>query len=455
MTDKQKDQDNLPVLTGSRPSKAVRAPEPFEVDTGIEAPSRAGLIIAFLVFGVFGVWAVTAPIDGAAHAPGTVTVRSYKKTIQHLEGGMISRIYVQNGDYVDAGAPLIELDSTQSLAQLEIATAQFTAVSALEARLLAERDGLEDFNLPSSLDASDKNANSELAAQKQIFAARKASREGSIAVLKQRIEQLRSRVTGLKAVRASKEELAASFGEELADTRILLEQGFSDKLRLRDLERSHASYEGEAAELLSSIASTEMQIGETQLQILQTENEFRSEVVSQLSETQTRLKDLSERIFALNDVVERTIIRAPESGIVSGMQYHTEGGVVGPGAPIAEVVPQGDELIIEARGPLIDIDRVQIGQVATIRFSSFGSRTPTLFGTVLSLSADALADEQTGMPFYLARVSVNPESMEALDTLTLVPGMPAEVLIASGERTFLQYVMKPFSNALARSLIED
>lgn len=455
MTDIENEQDNLPVLTGSRPSKAVRAPETPEVDTGIEAPSRAGLIIAFLVFGVFGVWAATAPIDGAAHAPGTVTVRSYKKTIQHLEGGMISKIYVQNGDYVDAGEPLIELDSTQSVAQLEITAAQFTAMSALEARLLAERDGLDDLTFPATLDSSDSNARSEMVAQQQIFAARKASREGGIAVLEQRIEQLRSRVTGLKAVRASKEELAASFGEELADTRILLEQGFSDKLRLRNLERSHASYEGEAAELFSTIAATEMQIGETQLQILQTENDFRTEVVSQLGETQTRLKDLRERMTALSDIVERKIIRAPESGIVSGMQYHTEGGVIGPGAPIAEVVPQGDELIIEARVPLIDIDRVQVGQVATIRFSSFGSRTPTLFGTVLSLSADAMADQHTGMPFYLARVSVNPESMDALGSLTLVPGMPAEVLIASGERTFLQYVMKPFSNALARSLIED
>ncbi len=455
MTDKQNDQDNLPVLTGSRPSRAVRAPEPFEVDTGIEAPRRAGLIIAFLVFGVFGVWAATAPLDGAAHAQGSVTVRSYKKTIQHLEGGMISRIYVQNGDYVEAGEPLLELDSTQSLAQLEIATAQLTAVSALEARLLAERDDLEEVRFPSTLDTSNANVRSEMDAQQSIFAARKASREGSIAVLEQRIEQLRSRITGLKAVRESKEELAASFGEELADTRILLEQGFSDKLRLRNLERSHATYNGEAAEMLSSISSTEMQIGETQLQILQTENEFRSEVVAQLGETQTRLKDLRERVTALTDIVQRTVIRAPEAGIVNGMQYHTEGGVVGPGAPIADVVPQGDELIIEARVSLMDIDRIQAGQVATVRFSSFGSRTPILFGTVLSVSADAMADQQTGMPFYLARVTVNPESMEALGALTLVPGMPAEVLILSGERTFLQYVMKPFSNALARSLLED
>lgn len=455
MTDKQNDADNLPVLTGSRPSKAVRPAENLEVDTGIEASRRTGLIIAFLVFGVFGVWAATAPIEGAAHAQGTVTVRSYKKTIQHLEGGMISRIYVQNGDYVEAGEALVEIDSTQSVAQLGIAAAQLAAVSALEARLLAERDGLDGVQFPAALDSADANARAEMAAQQQIFAARKAAREGGIAVLEQRIEQLHSRVTGLHAVRASKEELAASFGEELADTRILLEQGFSDKLRLRNLERSHATYKGEAAELLSSIASTEMQIGETRLQILQMDNEFRAEVVGQLSETQTRLKDLNERMTALSDVVQRTVIRAPESGVVSGMQYHTEGGVIAPGAPIAEIVPQGDELIIEARVSLVDIDRVHTGQEATIRFSSFGNRTPTLFGTVLNVSADAMADQNTGMPFYLARVAVTPDSLAALGSLTLIPGMPAEVLIASGERTFLQYLMKPFANAVARSLRED
>ncbi|MCP5330236.1 MAG: HlyD family type I secretion periplasmic adaptor subunit [Pseudomonadales bacterium] len=437
------------------PATQASRPEVQEVETGIEAPRRAGLFIALLVFGVFGVWAAFAPIQGAAHAPGTVTVRSYKKTIQHLEGGMINRIFVQNGDHVEAGDVILELDGTQSLAQLEIANAQATALMALEARLIAERDGLETVAYPAALSRSDANASTEMAAQDQVFHARKAAHDGNIAVLEQRIEQLRSRVEGLKAMKESKELLAASFNEELQDTRILLEQGFSDKLRLRELERNFAAYKGEAAELLANISSTQMQVGETQLQILQVENEFRSDVVTQLSDTQTRLKDVRERITALNDVVERTHVRAPVSGVLTGMQYHTEGGVVGPGAPIAEVVPQSDELIIESRVSPIDIDRVHTGQEATIRFSSFSSRTPTIYGTVLSVSADAMAEQQTGMPYYLARVAVNPEGMEALGDLTLVPGMPAEVFISSGPRTFLQYVMKPFSNAMARSLIED
>lgn len=426
-----------------------------QVETGIEAPRRAGIIIAVLVFGVFGLWAVLAPIEGAAHAPGNVTVRSYKKTIQHLEGGMISDIRAQNGDVVTEGDPLMILDSTQSLAQLEIANAQFVALSALEARLIAERDGLESIAFPSALAQDNVNAREEMNAQTQIFTARKTAREGSTAVLEQRIEQLRSKLLGLEAMKTSKEELAASFGEELEDVQLLLKEGFSDKNRLRELERNAAQLRGEAADLVSQLSSTEMQIGETQLQILQLENEFQSEVVTLLSETQTRLKDARERMTALNDVVDRTVIRAPVAGIVTGMQFHTIGGVIGPGMPIAEVVPQSDELVIEAKVSPMDIDRVNVGQEATIRFSSFSSSVPTIFGTVLSISADALIDEATRMPYYLARVQVTAEGMQDLGNLALVPGMPAEVFIASGSRTFLQYVMKPFSNALARSLIED
>jgi epimerase transport system membrane fusion protein len=454
VNDALNNQNKLPALRAGRPPVAVEEPA-LDVETGIEAPRRVGLFMVALVFGVFGIWAAAAPIEGAAHAPGTVTVRSYKKVVQHLEGGMIGDIQVQNGDYVQEGQPMLLLDDTQSRAQLEITNAQFLAYSALEARLIAERDGLADVHYPAHLLQAGATAQAEMEAQTQVFQARRTAREGGIAVLEQRIEQLRSRLNGLAAMHASKEELAASFAEELRDTRILLEQGFSDRLRLREQERNHSVLRGEAAELVSTIASTEMQIGETQLQILQTDNEFRAEVVSQLSETQTRLKDVRERMIALSHVLERTTVRAPVAGIVAGMQFHTVGGVIPPGSPIAEVVPQSDELVIEARISVGDIDRVTPGQEATIRFSSFSSSVPTIFGTVLSVSADAMADQNTGMPYYLARVQVTPEGMQELGNLTLIPGMPAEVFINSGARTFVQYVMKPFSDALARSLIED
>jgi epimerase transport system membrane fusion protein len=431
------------------------ADKPSGVETSMEDPKRVGLIIFFLVFGVFGVWASIAPLGSFANAPGTVNVRSYSQVVQHLEGGIISDIKVQNGDMVNAGQPLLEIDNTQSLAQLEIVNSQFVALKAREARLVAERDQLNQVGFPESLDEGDTNARQDMAAQTSIFNSQKASRESTIEVFQQRIGQLQSKLDGLGSLKSAKEELTASFAEELEDVRELLNQGFADKTRLRELERNVASLKGDAAELAASVSSTEIQIGETRLQIIVTEQEFQNDVVNQLGETQTSLKDSSERIYALQDVVSRTIVRAPAAGIVSGMQFHTIRGVVAPGTPIANIVPQSEEFIVDAQVSPTDIDRVAIGMDATIRFSAFGSAVPTIFGEVVNLSADRIIDENTGVPYYLARVVVTDEGKSNLGDLILLPGMPAEVFINTGSRTFMQYLFKPFSNALARSFIED
>jgi len=292
-------------------------------------------------------------------------------------------------------------------------------------------------------------------AQNELFAARKAMNEGRIGILKQRVDQLQSQVVGMEAQRETKELLAQSFAEELADTKSLLDRGFSEKTRLRQAERSFASYSGEAAELIANIAAIRVQIGETELQILQQTSEFHNEVVSELSTVQTNLKDANERLTALQDVVRRTTIVAPDTGLVNGMQVHTIGGVVGAGAPIAEIVPESDELIVEANVNPIDIDRVSEGQEARIRFSTFGSRAPTILGTLMNLSADAIPNETTGASYYLARVEVSSDSIEELGDLALMPGMPAEIYINTGARTLLQYLFKPFSNAVSRSFNED
>lgn len=425
------------------------------IDTNMETPKRVGLVISILVFGVFGLWAAIAPLDGAAHAPGTVNVRSYSQVVQHLEGGIISDIKVKNGDSVSAGQALLEIDNTQPLAQLEIVNSQFTALKTREFRLIAERDNLEQVSYPEILDLDNATVRQEIEAQNSIFNSQKASIEGSIEVFEQRIEQLQSKLKGLDALKLTKEELAASFAEELSDIRELLSQGFSDKNRLRELERNVASLRGDASELAASISSTEIEIGETRLQIIQVDREFRNDVVNQLGETQTNLNDITERRNALQDIVSRTIVRAPTAGIVNGMQFHTVRGVIPPGTPIANIVPQSEELIVDAQVSLIDIDRVAIDMDATIRFSSFGSSVPTIFGKVINLSADRIVDEASGMPFYLARIEVTEEGMANLGDLILLPGMPAEVFITTGSRTFLQYLFKPFSNAIARSFIED
>ena len=413
------------------------------------------MAIFFLVFGVFGVWSALAPLDGAAFAPGTVTVKSYNKVVQHLEGGIVAEILVRDGDLVEAGQPLLTLDDTQARASLEVVNSQYVALKMREARLISERDGLSKVEYPAALALSTANAAQEVDAQNQLFEARLDSNEGRMQILEQRVTQLQNQVRGMEALQATKEALANSFAEELQDTQKLLEQGFSEKTRLREAERSFASFSGEAAELTANIAATRVQIGETDLQILQLKSDFHNEVVSELSEVQTSLKDASERLTALRDVVSRTSITAPDAGIVNGMRVHTVGGVISPGSPIAEIVPGNDELVVQASVSPIDIDRVSEGQEARIRFSTFGSRAPTFFGTLINLSADAMTNESTGASFYLARIELSTDSQEELGDLVLMPGMPAEVFINTGSRTFLQYLFKPLSNAVARSFNED
>ncbi len=430
--------------------------QPDSVDTSMGTPRHVGLVIFFLVFGVFGAWASFAPLDGAAIASGVVTVKSYKKTVQHLEGGIVGEILARSGDHVLQGQALLVMDNTQSLAQLEIATLQLVALTALESRLSAERDNLEQITFPQILSRADLNAKSEMEAQRQIFSAGKASRDVQAEVLEQRIEQLQSRAVGLKALKISKEEQAAFYDEELIDVRELLSQGFSDKLQLLNLQRNASRLRGEAAELTANISSAEIQAGETRLNIIQLNRQFLNDVVINLGKTQTNLKDVRERVTALQDIVSRTVVRAPVAGIVNGMQVHTVGGVIEPGRPVAEIVPQREELIIEASISPTDIDRVAAGQEATIRFSAFTSSVPTIFGKVLRISADSHLDQAIGASFYLAQIEVSPESIANLGNLVLLPGMPTEVFITTGEsRTLVQYLFKPFSNALARSFTED
>ena len=425
-------------------------------DADLKSHRRFGLLAFMLLFGFGGIWATSAPIDGAAIATGIVTVKSYSKVVQHLEGGIIKDIFVENGAMVEENQPILEIDNTQSLTELEIQNQRLLSLRTWETRLKAERDGRNTLVYPSSFDLLGERAREDMDGQIQIFNARRSARAGSIEILEQRIEQLQSQIKGYRGIQASKEKLTASYNEELVDIGELLSQGFSDKNRLRELERNVSVLEGEIAELTATIGSTEVAIGEARLQILQEEKEFQNDVVSELRDVQTEINVGVEVATALEDVVSRTIVRAPDSGIVNGLQFHTIAGVIAPGIKILDIVPQEDELIIESRVSPTDIDRVAVGQEATIRFSSFGMGTaPSIYGKVISVSADSILDDATGTSHYLARVEVSPESLEAMGSLALVPGMPADVFISTGSRTFLQYVFKPLSNSLVRSLRED
>lgn len=425
------------------------------VDTNDMPARMVGLFVVFMIFGVFGAWAATAPLDSAALAPGHVSVKGNRKTVQHLEGGIVKQLYVKDGDIVNTNDPLMRLDDTQSKAELQILKGQYAVLLAQEARLIAERDDKEKIEYPEDSNVSAEIASEAQKLETQQFLARRASVEGEIEVLEQRAEQLREQVRGFRALIKSKKGLISSYDEEIKDNKELLSEGFVDKQRLRDLERLKEGLLGEVAEHQSNIAGVTVQIGETKLQVLQLKKDFRTEVVNQLSEAQQRMFDVRERILAVSDRVKRSLITAPVDGVVLGLGFHTVGGVVSPGKAIMDIVPEGEELIILAEVSPVDIDRVFIGLEADVRFSSFKSAiTPVVQGKVIALSADSLETED-GLPYYMAKVELNEDATELLAGQELVPGMPAEVLINTGARTLLEYMVQPATDAFARSMIED
>ena len=435
----------------------IRTDTGLEVDISPRKPRLVGMWTIFLVFGVFGTWSAVAPLQSAALASGTVEVRDNRKTVQHLEGGIIDVMLVREGDYVNEGQPIIKLDETQDRAQLGITMGQYLAAKAEEARLLAEQAGEPAIGFPDELVASDDTrAKGAMRSQENVFATREKSRTGQEKVLEQKIEQLRSRITGISSLKAGKMELIGSYNQEIADYQKLLERGFSDKVRLREMQREVAKLMSEVADNEASIAEAEIEIGETELEILQLDRSFQAQVADELGDVQTTLFDLEERRRALTDKLERTTILAPVAGVILDMSVTTIGGVVRPGEPILDVVPETDELIVNAQLAPADIDRVRKGQFADIRFTSFNTRTtPVIEGELIGLSADILTDQYTGTPYYSARVEVTEKGMGMLGDLELVPGMPAEVLIKTGSRTLFQYLTAPVTDAFARSMIEE
>lgn len=421
---------------------------------------RIGYFLVIVMFGFFGGWSILAPLGSAALAPGSVTVEGYRKTVQHLEGGIVKAILVRDGDTITKGQTLLELEDTSSRAQLETLRGQLFSALAREARLVAERENKPAIGYPALLTGAqtDERAREAMRVQDQAFAVRKRSREGEIGILKEQSHQLATKIEGIRAQKASRNSLTGSYSKDLADFRAMLEQGYVEKQTVTELERRLAQAQGDEGDFTASIATAQTQISEISLKILQIEKEFQREVVDELSKVQAELSELREKTQWLTDTVERTVIKAPESGMVLGLAVHTIGAVIPPGGHILDIVPQQEKLLIEAQVSPNDIDRVHIGQTSSIRFSAFKSaQTPKVEGRLIALSADRLTDEKNQLSYYLARVEVNPDGIEDLRKhgLILLPGMPAEVLINTGDRTFFEYLIQPISNIFARSLIED
>ena len=431
--------------------------EAIAVSTNTRVWIVTGMLIIIAAFGGFGAWAALALLDSAAIAPGVVVVESDRKSIQHLEGGLVKEIRVRDGDTVARGDVLVVLENTHSKALHEIVRGEIDAARTEVARLVAERDGREEIVFPDEIlsRAHVTKVAEALQGQRNLFAARRTSLEGQVAILGQSIAQFREEIRGLRSEQLSREQQLNILQDELRGLRKLLKQGSVPRNEVLAYERKIAELSGEKGRFMADVSRAEQGIGEAKLRIAQLEKSVREEVVAKLREVQERIFGLEERLVAAEDVLGRTEVRAPTAGVVMGMRMHTTGGVVAPGQELLQVVPVGDRLVIEAHINPIDFDDVAVGQQATVCLTAFKLRsTPIIVGTLVNISADRLVDEHSGTPYYLARIEVPKEELESLGDLTLQPGMPVEALIKTGARTAFGYMISPLTDNMARAFKE-
>ncbi len=417
--------------------------------------------VATVVVGVGGFlgWAVTADLDSAAVAAGTVIVDSHRKTVSHLEGGTLRALRVREGDLVEAGQPLVLLETTQSgsvVAQIE---GQFWLSVARHARLQSELAEAEAPAFPADLLTAARTmpvAAEGIDLETRLMAARRETLAGQTAVLRRRIAQLRNEIEAHRAQRAAAAERLRYTEEEMGAVRQLLDRGYERRPRLLDLQRTVADLRGRLGELSANAAQAEQAIAGAELEILNLAANRRSEATDELQRTRAAVSDLTERLRAANDVLRRQTVLSPQAGKVSNIRYFTPGSAVSPGAPILDIVPQDDELIVEARVATTDIDSVRAGQPALVRLTAYKQRTvPPVEGEVVEVSADQLTDERTGAPHYTARIRLRPDALRDLAGVQLYPGMPAEVLIRSRPRKAIDYFLAPLTDSLRRSMREE
>jgi HlyD family secretion protein len=413
-------------------------------------------VVAFLALGVGG-WASTAEISGALIAQGSLVVDSNVKKVQHPTGGVVGEVRVHDGDRVKAGDILVRLDETVTRANLAIITKGLNELYARKARLGAERDGAETVAVPKELadKPNDPDMQEALSSERKLFELRRKTRLGQKNQLQQRIKQLQEQITGLTAQQDAKSKEMTIIAQELQGVRDLWSRNLIQISRLTSLEREEARLQGERGQLIASAAEVKGKIVETELQILQVDQEFASDVGKELRETDSKIGEYVERKVTAEDQLRRTDLRAPQDGIVFQSTANTVGGVITAGDPVMLVVPEADNLLVEAKVEPRDIDQVQFGQPVVLRFSAFNTRTtPELNGTVARVGADTSSDQRTGQSYYLVRISMTADEIAKLGDVRLTPGMPVEAFIQTGDRTMLSYLVKPLHDQLKRAFRE-
>jgi HlyD family secretion protein len=411
----------------------------------------AGLaVIVLLVVGAGG-WAATAKIAGAVIAPGVLVVDASSKKVQHPTGGVIGAINVRNGMRVEAGDLLVRLDETQVRAALGIVVGQLMQLTGRKSRLEAERDGAATPEFPSAFEAQNSEAHLIALGERRLFEARRSSTRGQKRQQAERIGQLKEEIAGLSAQLAAKEQEFGYITLELGRLDVLHEKRLVNETRMLAMKREEIRIRGEIGAFVSQIARARGQISQTELQIIQIEQEVRTEAHKELREVEARIAELSERRVGAEDQLQRIDIRAPIGGIVHELGVHTVGGVIQAGETLMQIVPVNGELTIEARLAPADIDHVAVGRKSTLRFSAFNQRTtPEVSGVVVFVSADLSKDPASGASYYTTRIRLDADGANELADLKFVPGMPVETFIETQERTALSYLMKPFTDQVAR-----
>lgn len=419
--------------------------------------ARVGYTAIAVVFGCLGVWSAVAPLDAAAIAPGRIAVEGDRKPVQHLEGGIVQEILVKDADRVEQGQVLFRLDSTKARATAESLRKQLAAALAQEARLLAESEGgvtFDDTSLPYL--AARPDMAEIIADQRRVMAEHSRTLGLQTAQLEARIRQAKEDIAARESRLASQRRQLASVAEEIAIVSGAAERGYYPKNKLRSMERERARLEGEVGGISGEIARFRETISEVRQQMLQAAQKLREDAGRELADVRGKIAATKEQIGVAEDALTRIEVRAPHSGIVLGVKVKSAGAVVQPGATLAEVVPVGRQITLSAKVSPLDVQSVATGQKAQVRFPAFSSKsTPPVYGRVESVSADAVQEEGSRDSFFAARVTVDASNLPHDMTPKLTPGMPADVLIITGERTVLGYLLGPIKDRLAKAMRES
>ena len=418
-------------------------------------PAIAGYVLIVGTFLVLGGWSAFARLDSAITATGVVSAETNRKTVQHLEGGIVREIHVREGQHVQAGQVLFRLDFTQAKAGYELQRNQLDSAIAQEARLIAERDGQEQIAFPQELldRADDPNVKRAIADQVAQFQERCGSLKGGVQILDAKIDQYQLEIEGLKQERSGTANQLGFVNEELVDVRHLFEKQLTQKSRLMLLERERSRLEGLIGRSTADESKARNGIEEARLQIRQLRQKFQEDVANSMLETRQKINDLREKVRVAQDVLSRVDILSPSTGVAQNLRVFTSSGVVKAGEPMVDVVPERDALIVQAHVQPQDTENLQPGMPAEVRFSSFQTRIlPIIVGKVESISRDRLVDEQTKQPYFLAQVVVDDIPSFVKDRLSA--GMPADVIFPTGERTVLDYLVRPLKDRL-RSVMRE